>query len=309
MCCLAAGCAYAPLRAERPAVPLPAEVAAYYASAHPPRDVTVASGAARPGWREFTVQFPLAAEGFEPTEPTVEFEWFESTHPGRQPALVFSPILGGDYPLERGVARFFANHGLHVALVHRRTLKISPEHPVERVELLLRQSVLRVRQVVDWLVAQERVDPDRLGSFGISMGGIAGILTAAVEPRVRVHVVALAGGGIPDILVTSRDSLLSRPRTKYLAANGMDLATFERRLRETIRTDPVLLARYVRPGQLLMVIAMTDRTVGAANALRLWRALGRPEAVFLPTGHYTSYLTLPFLKYQSLRWFRRRFAG
>ena len=86
--------------------------------------------------REFAVQFPLSAEGFEPTEPVVEFEWFESTQPGRRPAILFNPILGGDYPLERGVCRFLARHGFHVAMVYRKTLKIAPEHPVDRIELL-----------------------------------------------------------------------------------------------------------------------------------------------------------------------------
>jgi hypothetical protein len=60
----------------------------------------------------------------------VEVEWFESTEPGRRPAILFNPILGGDYPLERGICRFLASHGFHVAMVRRKTLKISPEHPV-----------------------------------------------------------------------------------------------------------------------------------------------------------------------------------
>ncbi len=57
-----------------------------------------------------------------------------------------------------------------------------------------------------------------------------------------------------------------------------------------------------------MFIALADRTIGRANALRLWRALRKPTAVFLPTGHYTSYLTLPYLKFATLRFFQRTFG-
>jgi len=304
------GCAHLP-RDARDAGPrtLPPDFAAYYDYPAPPSDVTIQPIREHPRYREFLVRFPLSVDGFEPTEPVVEFEWFESTAPDRRPAIVFNPILGGDYPLERGLSRFFARHGFHVALVHRKTLKISPEHPVEQLELLLRQGVVRIRQVVDWIASHERVDPQRLGSFGISMGGIASIITAAIEPRLRCHVVALAGGGLPDILLTSRDKLLTKPRTRYLQHNQMDAATLEALLRQSVKTDPIRLAPYVDTHHLLMFIALADRTIGLANALRLWRVLGRPEVVFLPFGHYTAYFSLPYVRYASLRFFQKHLAA
>jgi len=177
------------------------------------------------------------------------------------------------------------------------------------LERLLRQGLIRIRQVVDWMAAQERVDAERMGSFGISMGGIASVMAAAVEPRLRAHVVALAGGGIPDILLTSRDRLLTGPRARYLAHHQMDLPTLERLLREHVDTDPVRLAPYADAGEILMFIALADGTIGRANALRLWRALGRPRVVFLPLGHYTAYLTLPYLKCTGLRFLRERLVA
>lgn len=302
-----AGCAYAPIRASA-AHPqsLPAETAAYYDYPVHAHTATVTFVRERGRVRESLVQFPLSApEGFQPTEPLVEFEWFESTLPGRRPAIVFNPILGGDYPLERGVCRYFAHNGFHVALVHRKTLKISPEHSVDHLELLLRQGIMRIRQIVDWMAASDRVDPNRLGSFGISMGGMATTMAAAVEPRLRIQVVALAGGSLADIISGSHDTLLTKPRRRYLERNHMGLTTMTRLLQEHLKTDPILLAPYVDNRRLFMVIALADRTIGASNALRLWRALGRPEAVFLPFGHYTSYLALPYIRHAGLRFFQK----
>lgn len=304
--CLPAGCAYAPPRAAALAGPrpLPAELASYYDYPEHAPKATVEFVRATPRFKEFLVRFPLSASGFEPTEPVVELEWFETAVPGRQPAILFNPILGGDYPLERGICRFLAAHGFHVAFVHRKTLKISPEHDVDHLERLLRQGVVRIRQVVDWMAAQERVDPSRMGSFGISMGGMASAMTAAVEPRLRAHVVALAGGSLADILTTSHDTLLTKPRRRYMAHQHLDLPTLERLLRERIRTDPIRLAPYTDARQMLLFIALADRTIGRANALRLRRALGYPRTVFLPFGHYTAYLALPYLKYESLRFLK-----
>lgn len=304
---LCAGCAAIPLRGpSSEPQPLPKEIAAYYDYPDRTSETSVQLIRETPVFREFLVQFPLSVSDFEPTEPVVEFEWFEVQEPGRRPAILFNPILGGDYPLERGICRFLASHGFHVALVRRKTLKIPPEREVSHIELLLRQGMIRIRQVVDWMEANDRVDPHRMGSFGISMGGIASVIAAAVEPRLRVHVVALAGGSIPDILLTSKDRLLTKPLTRYLRARQLDRQVLQHLLQEHVRTDPLRLAPYVDRRNLLMFIALADRTVGRANALRLYQALGEPHAVFLPTGHYTAYLLLPYVKRESLRFFKAR---
>jgi hypothetical protein len=301
----AAGCAETQLRAGYAgSQPLPAQIAAYYDYPPAASEPSIELTRERATFREYFVKFPLAASGFEPTEPMVEVVWFESKRPGRRAAIVFNPILGGDYPLERGICRFLAAHGFHTAMVRRKTLKISPEHEVARIELLLRQGVVRIRQVVDWMQTRPEVDPDRLGCYGISMGGIACVMASAVEPRFKATVAALAGGTITEILTTSTDSLLTKPRRRYLERNHMDVATLKRLMEESIKSDPIRLAPYVDATRMFMFIAAFDRTIGRRHSLNLWRALGRPRVVFLPAGHYTSYLLLPYLKFASLRYFQ-----
>lgn len=303
------GCAYTPSRVTSSGPPpLPADLAAYYDYPSTPTDVTIEFVKAHRHWSEFLVRFPLSTPGFEPTEPTVELEWFESSEPGQRPAVIFNPILGGDYPLERGICRFLARNGFHVALVRRKTIKLSPEHQVKDLELRLRQAIIRIRQAVDWMASHERVDPQRMGSFGISMGGMASVMAVAVEPRLRAHVIALAGGGIPDILMTSRDQLLTKPRRRFLEYHQMDLDTFHRQLQEHVKTDPLRLAPYADSRRMLLFIALLDRTVGTQNALRLRRALGYPNTEFLVAGHYTAYLFLPYLKYAATRFLTRELA-
>ena len=304
------GCATVrpPAAPSRVVQPLPAEIAQYYSYPERPHDVTKTLTREHRRWREFLVRFPLSAQGFEPTEPVVEFEWFESTRPGKRPGIAFHPILGGDYPLERGICRYFAKHGFHVAMIHRKTLKISPEHEPERLEVLLRQGVIRIRQVLDWMEEQPNVDATRLAGYGISMGGIATVIAAAVDPRLRCHVAALPGGSIADILATSHDPLLIKPMRRYLERRHMTKAELDAVLRRVVKTDPVLLAPYVDASHLLLFIALADRTIGRANALRLRAALGRPETVFMPFGHYTSYLALPYMKRRSRLFLQRCLA-
>ena len=132
------------------------------------------------------------------------------------------------------------------------------------------------------------------------------VMVAAVEPRLRASVVVLAGGSIPDVLVTSHDTLLTKPLRRYLAHHRLDRATLHHQLQEEVRTDPLRLAPYVDSRQVLLMIAACDRTIGTANALRLRRALGYPQTQYLLAGHYTAYFFLPYLKFAALRFFQER---
>ena len=106
LCIGVTGCATLPShKISRRPVPLPAAMGAYYTYPNHAPQADVKFVRDQKCYREFLVQFPLSVEGFKPTEPMVEFEWLESTAPGRRPAILVNPILGGEYPLERAIAR------------------------------------------------------------------------------------------------------------------------------------------------------------------------------------------------------------
>ena len=72
---------------------------------------------------------------------------------------------------------------------------------------------------------------------------------------------------------------------------------------KVIRTDPVKLAPYLPRDHVLMLIARFDSSVPTRYQVRLWRALGKPRADFVPLGHYTSILMLPAHRLNVMRFF------
>ncbi len=48
----------------------------------------------------------------------------------------------------------------------------------------------------------DRVDPERIMYFGVSLGGIMGTMFMAVEPDVKVGMLSVPGGGLPNILAS-----------------------------------------------------------------------------------------------------------
>jgi hypothetical protein len=57
-----------------------------------------------------------------------------------------------------------------------------------------------------------------------------------------------------------------------------------------------------------MFIAMFDRSVPRICGDRLREAIGRPETVYLLSGHYTGFLYLPYAHAKSLAFFKERFG-
>jgi hypothetical protein len=80
----------------------------------------------------------------------------------------------------------------------------------------------------------------------------------------------------------------------------------ETELRESLASDPAILARFVDPRSVLMFVARWDETVPTRNQQLLRDALGRPLTYDMPSGHYSSIAFTPFIRAQSTSWLLER---
>jgi hypothetical protein len=133
-------------------------------------------------------------------------------------------------------------------------------------------------------------------------------MVAAADRRYRAHAMLLAGGPLADVFVDSDEKGLVKLCEKVRKHTGCSREELRERLRETIRTDPVLLAPGVDPEKVLLVIARFDESVPTKYGERLERALGRPRTRRLPLGHYTSVLALPFVRGETVSFLAEKFG-
>ena len=61
---------------------------------------------------------------------------------------------------------------------------------------LITQTVFDLRRAVDFIQTREELDHQRIGYYGISLGGIIGNIFCSVEERIDVPVIVLAGGNL-----------------------------------------------------------------------------------------------------------------
>jgi hypothetical protein len=135
-------------------------------------------------------------------------------------------------------------------------------------------------------------------------------LALEVEPRINSAAILLAGGDIARILATSKENLVVRFRAGVMRTSGINLQQFqEEATRILAPVDPLTYASRGDPKSILMVNARFDRVVPHSCSEKLWEALGRPLWIRIPTGHDSSALFLPYLRYRILKHFREAFAG
>jgi dipeptidyl aminopeptidase/acylaminoacyl peptidase len=237
----------------------------------------------------------------------VAIELYRPFTPAPSPVVLLLPSAGGSYWIERSFARYFADRGYAAVLLRRDELRPG-EKVIEAVDDLLRQSVLDGARVLDWVATRPDLDARRIGLFGISMGGIKGAVFAPLEPRIGAAVLGLAGGDLPVIMTQTTEPGVAAERRAWLATTGLDLAGAERELRRRVRHDPLEHAAHADPRRFLLILARFDQAVPTANGWQLWAALGKPETIVLPTGHYTAVLAMPWLKPAILQFFDRTLA-
>jgi len=255
----------------------------------------------------YRVEFPSVLRIDQEAE-TIRIDYYQAKKSEKLPAILITPVYQGENIFARYIARYFASHGINGAIVHRGKKSITGTEDFDAVEVFLKNTIIKSRQVVDWLTQQEEVDQERLGSFGISLGAIKNVITAGVEPRLKYHVFALAGGNMADIVCYSKLREIKKWRRRIMQREGINVAQLHQGLSRKIKSDPITLGGHVDARNVLMFIALYDRVVPREYAQKLWQAIGKPEVVYLPFGHSISLLSLPYARVKSLEFFQKRFG-
>ncbi len=239
------------------------------------------------------VTFPSPVVTPHENNNTVHCEYFRPLRADNNspaPGVVVLHILGGDFELSRLFCNALAHRGTAAMFLKmpyygprrpldskRRMISHDPQETVEGMT----QAVLDIRRGIAWLGAREEVDEDRLGVFGISLGGITGALAMTAEPRIQNACLLLAGGDVGRIAWESKE--LSDVRRRWTASGG----TQEEFLTLLKSIDPATYAANARDRRILMLNAKEDEVVPPECTVALWKGFGEPEIIWFEGGHYS----------------------
>lgn len=222
---------------------------------------------------------------------TVHFHLYKATRK-EAPLVLLVPILGGGEELLRTMARRFVQRGYHALYCDRAGSALRPPQRGPELQTLLVRTVLHQRIALAWSAECAELRPLATFACGVSMGGIVTTLLTAVEPNLDGSAMCLAGADLPTILADSAEPRIERWRQWRQREDGLDGAALDVELRENLRTDPLRFAPYVATDRVFLVAANFDEVVRPQHQDLLWEALGRPQRVSVPLGHYTAALAL-----------------
>ena len=219
--------------------------------------------------------------------------WQLPAGPGPHPTVVVFPIRAGNHVVSEALAKALVNRGYAAIWLERRTpLFGEDDHrapgDLDAFAADLRNFVLDARSLIGWLATRSEVDPQRIATAGVSLGGILAATTLAQEPRASAGFFVMAGGGLPEILRDSEDGDVVRFREQGIEAHaftdGENLARLARPLTDPV--DPLSWADRIDPDRVLLISARFDHVIAPDRTRALWLALGRPRWLTVPTGHY-----------------------
>lgn len=147
---------------------------------------------------------------------------------------------------------------------------------------IITQTVFDLRRAVDFIYTRDELDHERIGYYGISLGGIIGTIFCSVEERVKVPVIVLAGGNLN--LIFGMDAF-SDDTKDYLSI-----------------IDAINYVEMISPRPLLMINAENDDIVPPITSKLLFKAAKEPkEIIWYPAKHHD--LPVKTVYHDGIRWF------
>lgn len=245
------------------------------------------------------------------TNKPVGIECYLPHNTSNAPVILVLPVSGGrNYPLERGyLAPYLADHGYAGILVRREQVKDMMD--ARQIDSLIIQSVIDNRRIIDWIETRPEFDADRIGALGTSLGSMKVCLLMAADHRVKAGVLALTGCDAPYILAYSKDGALrgggvALRRQRFLDANHLTRAEFQKLMADNITWDTKYLGEYVDPRKAFLILGALDCVVPFKKGLELRRLMGKPETKIIMSGHYGAALYIFDIRSSALEFFDRK---
>ena len=247
------------------------------------------------------LSLPSAAN---PSE-SIEFEYYDVDGDASTPVVVLLPVFNASPKIPRFFARYFANQGWAAVVVTRGR---DPLDALAAPESAMQGNLQDYHRVLDWVELQPELDATRIGVLGVSLGAMDAVMLTALDRRVNSLVVAMAGGDLSYLLANTSYRRVVRTIDDMAADLGTSRAAVVAKLDAAIKLDPLAVAPYIDAERVFMVLARTDSIIPFEAQEQLRETMGSPEAMYLFTGHRTSFVYFPKVRTAAFEFFTRRFA-
>lgn len=152
--------------------------------------------------------------------------------------------------------------------------------------------VIAVRQLMDWAVLQDEVDPDQVGLVGFSMGAIVASMVLGADPRFGSGVLMM-GAARPGEVFATCGGYPGEVRDAIRGRFGWSQARYQALFEALFAAgDPTNFVGRYRPDRLLIMDGAFDDCMSRDARRELWELTGQPERLVFLGRHKGSFLAL-----------------
>lgn len=227
----------------------------------------------------------------------IPLTYFKSTQTGKRPLMLIFPAIFGATSFDYALGMYMANKGFHVLILDLPEDINNKERPIKDVEGFLVRTTAAARSAIDFAMEQAEIDSERVGAFGVSLGGIRLGVTMGIDKRIKAGFFAVAGGNIPEIIAYSQEV-----HAKPWREHRMKLEGFKNEVevcdyvKKNNLIDPLYLAKNIPRENVYFLLSDMDASVPTKNQIELMTAFGTPNHRYMGLPHmfagaYSYFLT------------------
>jgi hypothetical protein len=231
------------------------------------------------------------------------------------PVIFLLPPMGGTNSLDTGAGRKFCENNLATFIISSNLTGLDSETLVpvtdhdqthRRVAAALKGGMLLVK-------THGEINPEKIGLFGASLGGILGSVAYSVIPEISAVTFLVNGADVPHILANSTQSEIVKLKKARKKEQGFKTdADYEAYLNKHLEIDPLHFVKMIDPNTVRLYLSKSDDMVPTVDQMRYYEALGSPKEVkFYNSGHVSTIVSVMGLSgelQKTADWFRQRFA-
>lgn len=245
----------------------------------------------------------------EPWDLEVQFLRYKPEHKTNQtpPVLIISPAIAGISFVEKETAQLFAERGYEVLIPIHTDDPCALNRPLNDLYKIHLRAVQRIQVLVDYAEDILHSAKDSIFGFGVSLGGMSIATATSVDQRIFKSVIVAAAGNFAECWTQSRQKNMKLYREHRMKLENItSLNDFFLRAQHEARVDPIHFANDQDMNRFLVILAGGDSDVPYEYQLKLWEALGRPDAKTLPFGHILTILSYPIFYQKIIRFLGHR---
>ena len=204
------------------------------------------------------------------------------------PFVILLPPMGGANFLDESMAETLCSRNIAAMIITNDFTGVQNGDvpPVEDHDMAFHRTVAGVKAAMAFAKDDPNVNGDKVGLFGVSLGGILGSFAMSTQLDISAGYFVVAGGDVPHILAYSDNEQVARIRVERMKLEGFTTKDeYEDYLRVNMSLDPFDLSRSVPSETISMVLSRNDTTVPTEDQLLLHTGYGQPKVQYTNSGH------------------------